>query len=452
MTSRLLAGRDQNDSINPARSIKREWGKDLAAGRQLLDLLSGFGQRGVTSVCSAHPWVIRAAADEARDHGSLLLIEATCNQVNQEGGYTGMRPRDFRDFVRGIAARAEISGKRLMLGGDHLGPHPWRKLPAEEAMDHAKTMIADYVRAGFIKIHLDASMPCAGDPAILPGGIIAARAAQLAEAAEAARAGGDPPYYIIGTEVPVPGGASHGLDALAVTTPDAAAETLNVHEQTFRKAGLADAWSRVVGLVVQPGVEFDNETVADYQPSKAEPLVRWRREKANDILFEAHSTDFQRPESYPALVEDGFMILKIGPGLTFAMREAICALAEIERATIAPEAQSRLMEIVEAVMRDSLGSWKDYYAGSDAQQTMLMWNSYSDRIRYYWPDRRIEAAMARLLSNLSTARLPEILLSRYLPAQYARVRAGLLPSRPEALILDKIRDALRPYTAACKAE
>lgn len=416
-----------------------------------MDLLSGFGQRGVTSVCSAHHWVIRAAAEEARDHGSLLLIEATCNQVNQEGGYTGMQPRGFRDFAQGIAARAEISGKGLMLGGDHLGPHPWRKLPAEEAIARATTMITDYLRAGFTKIHLDASMPCAGDPAILPGDIIAARAARLAEAAEAARAGGEQPFYIIGTEVPVPGGASHGLDALAVTTPEAAAETLEIHERAFRKAGLADAWSRVAGLVVQPGVEFDNETVTDYQPSKAQPLVRWRREKANDILFEAHSTDFQRPESYPALVEDGFAILKVGPGLTFAMREAICALAEIERAIIAPKAQSRLIEIVETVMRDNPGSWKDYYVGSDAEQTMLMWNSYSDRIRYYWPDRRIEAAMARLLSNLSTARLPEILLSRYLPVQYARVRAGRLPAQPEALILDKIRDALRPYTAACKA-
>ncbi len=394
--------------------------------------------------------MIRAAAEEARDHGSLLLIEATCNQVNQEGGYTGMQPQDFRDFACGIAAGAEISSKSLMLGGDHLGPHPWRKMPAEIAMDRAKAMIADYVRAGFTKIHLDASMACAGDPAILPGDMIAERAAQLAQAAEAARGDGDPPFYIIGTEVPVPGGASHGLEELAVTTPDAAAETLRVHELAFRKAGLAVAWSRVAGLVVQPGVEFDNETVTDYQRAKAEPLVRWRRQKADDILFEAHSTDFQRPENYPALVEDGFAILKVGPGLTFAMREAIGALAEIEQQTVAPDAQSRLMEIVESVMRDNPASWKDYYAGSEAQQKMLMWNSYSDRIRYYWPDRRIEAAMARLLSNLSLTRLPEILLSRYLPAQYARVRAGRLPPKPEALILDRIRDALGPYTAACR--
>ncbi len=38
---------------------------------------------GIYSVCSAHPWVIRAAAEQAAEDGSLLLVEATSNQVNQ---------------------------------------------------------------------------------------------------------------------------------------------------------------------------------------------------------------------------------------------------------------------------------------------------------------------------------------------------------------------------------
>ena len=80
----------------------------LAARNGFQDLLSAAGQRGITSVCSAHPWVIRAAAAQARDDGTLLLIEATCNQVNQDGGYTGMRPADFRDFVRELAGRAHL--------------------------------------------------------------------------------------------------------------------------------------------------------------------------------------------------------------------------------------------------------------------------------------------------------------------------------------------------------
>ena len=419
----------------------------MAARNGFWDLLSANGQRGITSVCSAHPWVIRAAADQALHDDALLLVEATCNQVNQDGGYTGMRPSGFRDFVKDLAARARLPPGRLILGGDHLGPHVWRKLPAEDAMRRAEEMIAQYAHAGFTKIHLDTSMPCAGDPEILPDEIIARRAARLAKVAEASHGEGVRPFYIIGTEVPVPGGASHGHE-LAVTTPQAASRTVAVHKQAFAEAGLTDAWSRVTGLVVQPGVEFDNVSVIDYDPAKARALTAWRRDNADGLVFEAHSTDFQRPDAYKALVADGFAILKVGPGVTFAMREAICALAEIETLTIAREAQSRVLDIVRAVMKEDPGSWKDYYAG--AEQDVLLFNSYSDRIRYYWPNPKIEAAMAKLISNLTATPPPDILLSRYLPSQYQRVRAGGLARDPEALILDKVRDALRPYAAACK--
>ena len=413
------------------------------------DLLSAHGQRGMTSVCSAHPWTVRAAAEQAAADGTLLLIEATCNQVNQEGGYTGMRPAGFRDFVHGIVDRAGLPRARLILGGDHLGPHVWRKLPAQEAMARAEIMIAQYVEAGFTKIHLDTSMPCAGDPAILSDAVVAERAARLAQVAEAACRGALP-FYIIGTEVPVPGGASQGHE-LAVTAPEAAAQTVAIHKQAFVTGRLGDAWRRVAGLVVQPGVEFDNVSVVDYAPEKARALVRWRQENATGIVFEAHSTDFQRPHAYRALVDDGFAILKVGPGVTFAMREAICALAEIEKCVIALNRQSGILETIRAVMKEKPGHWRDYYGGGDADIELLLLNSYSDRIRYYWSDPRIEAALAKLIANLSADAPPDILLSRYLPSQYRRVRAGELGRDPEVLILDKIRDALRPYAAACKA-
>lgn len=432
-----------------SKSSTRTIGAGLTAHNGFSDLLSTHGQHGIASVCSAHPWAIRAAADQAVADGSLLLIEATCNQVNQDGGYTGMRPDGFRDFVRKLVTEAGLPPAKLMLGGDHLGPHVWRKLPAEAAMAKAEDMIAQYVRAGFTKIHLDASMPCAGDPDILSDDIIASRAARLASAAEKARRNGMPPFYIVGTEVPVPGGASQG-HALSVTTPQAAARTLAAHKKAFANAGLGDAWSRVVGLVVQPGVEFDNISVIDYQPDEAAQLTRWRRESAEGLVFEAHSTDFQQDKAYAGLVRDGFAILKVGPGVTFAMREAICALAEIERLIITPGMQSGLLDVIRAVMHENPGHWRDYYAGTPGEQELLLFNSYSDRIRYYWPDPRIEAATAKLIANLSATPAPDILLSRYLPFQYRRVREGQLARDPVALILDRIRDALRPYAAACK--
>ena len=170
------------------------------------------GEAGVTSVCTAHPLVIEAALLHAAPSGRRALIEATCNQVNQEGGYTGMTPADFRAFVEAIAAQVGFDPSRIILGGDHLGPNPWKHLPADEAMQRARTMIDAYARAGFTKLHLDTSMGCAGESAALSDEITAGRAASLAQAAESAAGDGQDPIYIIGTEVPVPGGAQHALE------------------------------------------------------------------------------------------------------------------------------------------------------------------------------------------------------------------------------------------------
>ncbi len=95
-------------------------------------------------------------------------------------------------------------------------------------------------------------------------------------------------------------------------------------------AGLGDAWERVVAVVAQPGVEFGDDTVVAYDAVAAAGLAATVRD-AWPLVFEAHSTDYQRPDALVDLVRDGFAILKVGPWLTFAMREALFALEAIER-------------------------------------------------------------------------------------------------------------------------
>ena len=164
---------------------------------------------GVVSVCSAHPLVIEAALLQALEDNGPVLIEATCNQVNQEGGYTGMDPAGFRRFVESVADRVGLARDRVLLGGDHLGPNPWRHLRAADAMARAGDMVEAYARAGFVKLHLDASMSCADEPWLLDDETVAGRAAALAARAEAVAPGAA--VYVIGTEVPTPGGATEGL-------------------------------------------------------------------------------------------------------------------------------------------------------------------------------------------------------------------------------------------------
>jgi D-tagatose-1,6-bisphosphate aldolase subunit GatZ/KbaZ len=408
--------------------------------------------RGIYSVCSAHPWVIEASMRQALDDGTPLLLESTSNQVNQYGGYTGMQPADFVRFVHGIADSVGFPRASLLLGGDHLGPNAWSNRPADEAMERADALIDAYAAAGFRKLHLDTSMSCADDPPRLSDEVVARRAARLCAVAEkaAGRAGlRERPVYIVGTEVPVPGGASEALSAVEVTSPRAALDTVAVHRAAWHACGLDAAWRRVVGLVVQPGVDFDHTKVVDYDASCAGELSHIL-EDLPDMVFEAHSTDYQKPEALSALVRDGFAILKVGPGATFALREALYALADIEDELVAADARSDLRAVVERVMLEKPTNWEKYYHGSEQEKRLLRTFSYSDRIRYYWADPAVGAATRKLVSNLERVDISENLISRYLPNQYWPRRRGLIDGSPMSLIFGKVREVIGMYAAACR--
>lgn len=401
--------------------------------------------RGIPSICSAHPTVIRAALAMGRDRGVPVLIEATCNQVNHEGGYTGMTPADFRAYTLDLAREEGFDPARLILGGDHLGPNPWTTLPADQAMEKACAMVAAYAAAGFTKIHLDASMACLDDPVPLPDAVIATRNARLAAVAEA-HAAGEAPVYVIGTEVPVPGGALEEVEGLVVTSPAAARTTVDLHRQAFAAAKAPDAFARVVGLVVQPGVEFGNENVVAYRPEEARALVASLADLP--MLFEAHSTDYQTPAALADLVRDGFGILKVGPGLTFALREALYGLDRIAD-EILPDRGEPLRDAMERLMLDKPGHWARYYHGTDEHQRLQRHYSYSDRIRYYWTDPRAQAAVDRLLSALGTTPLPKPLISQFLGAAWPEVMDGRTAPTAPALLRAAVARALAPYFAAC---
>jgi D-tagatose-1,6-bisphosphate aldolase subunit GatZ/KbaZ len=425
--------------------------------KAMLDLVARHksGQAcGIYSVCSAHPLVLEAACVHAlKADVDVLLIEATCNQVNQDGGYTGMTPDQFRDFVHAIARDAGLPVERLVLGGDHLGPNPWTSLPAEEAMAKAEVLIEHYVAAGFRKIHADCSMSCSDDPTPLSEDVIARRAARLIKIAEATqqRVGGEPCVYVIGTEVPVPGGAAEDLPELEVTTPQAAIATLEAHRAVFAEEGLSQAWTRVFAIVVQPGVEFDHRKVIDYDRAKALRL-RSALDDQPHVVFEAHSTDYQTPAALKALVEDHFAILKVGPGVTFVLREALWALDAIEREWIGEGGASGFRSIALERMTAEPRNWAKYYHSDGAALRFDLQYSLSDRIRYYWPDPAISAAQDRMFANLADNPPPMALISQYLPTANAALRDAGLPSDPTSLVIAHIGATLEAYRTACTPE
>jgi D-tagatose-1,6-bisphosphate aldolase subunit GatZ/KbaZ len=406
---------------------------------------------GVYSVCSAHPTVVEAAIAQAAAADSYVLIEATSNQVDQFGGYTGLRPAEFRDMVLAIADESGFPRDRVVLGGDHLGPNRWQCQSASVAMDNAEVLISAYVEAGYRKIHLDCSMACADDPEVLSDELVARRTARLLKVAEdtAHRSGVEPPAYVIGTEVPVPGGAHETLSRLTPTPADRARRTIAAHRSAFAEVGLAHVWPRIMALVVQPGVEFDHLNVIDYERSATIDL-RHVLDSEDNLVFEAHSTDYQQPARLRDLVEDHWAVLKVGPALTFAMREALFALSLIEAELVPRPSRSNLVEVIERRMLDEPDYWRGYYEGDPVAQRTSRRYSYSDRLRYYWADERVDAARQTLLVNLNRIGIPLPLISQFLPVQYERIRAGELQPVAQSLVIDRIRDALRPYAHACR--
>ena len=407
-------------------------------------------------MCSAHPAVIEAAVQQSLEDGSILLVESTSSQVNQFGGYTGLTPSEFAKFVHSAARSAGLPAERVLLGGDHMGPFPWRQEASVSALRKAAELVHDCVVTGYKKIHLDASMPCGDDEkGSLTERTIAHRAAILCQAAEKTyrELPSDSPQvvYVIGTEVPAPGGESVDAHCPAVTKAEDAHRTLETFRFAFEELGLSSVWERVIALVVQPGVDFGSSSIFDYDRGKARSLSA-ALSKYPGIVFEAHSTDYQSPQALARMVEDHFAILKVGPWLTFAFREAVLALSAVERELYASRSErqiSRVRETLEAAMLRDPAYWRSYYRGDEDAVRLDLTYGYSDRCRYYWNRPAVQEEIARLFDNLGERPIPLTLISQYLPLEYEAIRSGELQAVPERLIEYHIRRVLRVYADAC---
>ena len=361
---------------------------------------------GLPCFCTANEHVLLAVLAYAKRTGLPTVIEATCNQVNQYGGYTGMTPADFMEWLSGMAADAGVPMNQLILGGDHLGPNVWKNEPLDVAMEKSRELVKSYVQAGFKKIHIDTSMACGGEPNPTFAQI-AERAADLCEVAEKYAPDPSKLFYIIGTEVPTPGGETEEPNTLDVTSVARFHDTIQTHRDAWNTRGLDAAWDRVVSVVTQPGVDFGHTSVYPFLPVKAAPL----RDAIIDevgLTYEAHSTDYQSTNALSDLVKNHFFFLKVGPELTFRFREAIWALAQIEEEII-NDPKSLIRETFEQQMTKDPGYWVNYYNGSDKELRILRTYSYSDRIRYYWTDPEISKSLNLLIANLEQVNLPEVL-------------------------------------------
>ena len=448
---------------------------------------------GIPSYCSANKFVLEAALRRAKETGDPVLIEATANQVNQFGGYTGMKPKDFYNLVRQMAADAGLPEEQLILGGDHLGPLTWQHLPEAEAMELAKALVYEYARAGFTKIHLDTSMKLHHDPegplsvhTVARRGAVLYREAMrgysdlLAENPQAVR-----PVFVIGSEVPIPGGAQEAEDSLSVTSPEDFRQTVLTYQQVFAGEGITEGLQNVIAVVVQPGVEFGDDQVflydhnaakelcaalsdfpglcfeghsTDYQsPDCLRQMVRDgiailkvgpKLAKYPQVAFEGHSTDYQSAKCLREMVEDGIIILKVGPALTYGLREALFSLSLMEKELVPEDRQAHFIETLEQAMLQAPENWKKHYHGDEKQLALARKYSFSDRARYYMDQPQVISAIDRLFENLRLAPIPMNMLHQYMPVSYSKVRDGQLSLDPKELALDGVVGFMLDYEFA----
>ena len=413
---------------------------------------------GIPSYCCANEIVIEAIFKHSLNLKAPVLIEGTANQINQSGGYTGLTPEKFKDYIFSIADKLKFPRERIIIGGDHMGPLVWSHLNSKEAMSNACELVKLCVMAGFKKIHLDTSMKLADDNPNekLSDDIIAERGAILFQACENAYQEllkQNPheirPVYIIGSEVPIPGGVQDKNSELQITTAQEFENTINAYKNQFKNYGLEDRFNDVIGVVVQPGVEFGDKSIHAYERDKAKNLTAVLK-KYPGLVFEGHSTDYQTPENLKFMVEDGIKILKVGPALTFALREGLFALSFMEKELIPEERRANLIETLERVMLENPANWQKHYHGTDEDKKLARKYSYSDRCRYYFSLPEIKSAIEKLFANIDSVEIPAGMLKQFMPRQYKRVRDGLLPMNAAALAKDNVVACVEDYNYAVK--
>ena len=416
---------------------------------------------GIFSVCCSNQYVIEAAMQKLLNKNISLLVEATANQVDQFGGYTGMKPKEYVKYIYSIADKVGFPKERIILGGDHLGPLTWRTINPREAMENAKNLIREYVLAGFSKIHIDTSMPLNGDfeNEIFDDSLIANRASVLCKVAEEAylelKEKNDEamhPVYIIGSEVPIPGGAQVEEEEAGpkVTSVKGFKNTVETFKKAFESFGVGDAWQYVIGVVVQPGVEFSSDYVWEYNREEAKDLID-ELKNYPQLIFEAHSTDYQTPRALKEMVEDGFIILKVGPALTFGFREGIFALNHIENELLKYDENvelSNFIEVLDFSMIKNPKDWVHHYSGTGEKIKLERKYSLSDRARYYMPKDEVNFALEKLMNNLEGIEIPMTIISQFMHEQYKKVREGVLKPIAKELLKDRIGEYLDDYVYA----
>lgn len=353
-------------------------------------------KRTLLAVCPNSVSVIKAAFHSAKRNNAPIKFAATLNQIDGDGGYTGLTQFEFTKMLRNEAKSINYKGQYIV-AIDHGGP--WlkdlqniEKWDLEKAMTAIKKSFEDAISAGYDLIHVDPTVDI-----FLPEGktidinIVANRTVELIYHAEKFRKENNiPPIsYEVGTEEVHGGLADESVFDIFI---------LKLKEG-LKKCQLSDVWPCfIVGKV---GTDLHtttfNKEIAKKLTAKVRPLGSY---------IKGHYTDgVLNPEDYPTC---GMGAANIGPEFTISEYDA---LVELEKTELKYNEQGEIAQL--SNIKNTLwklvwasNRWTKWLRGdevgkafeqlSDSRRTWLVQTG----CRYIWQNPEALVARYKLYENL----------------------------------------------------
>jgi D-tagatose-1,6-bisphosphate aldolase subunit GatZ/KbaZ len=352
--------------------------------------------RTIFAACPNSYAVIKASLRSAKRNNAPIKFAATLNQVDLDGGYTGLTQKQFVKTIRQEAKAIHFTGP-VIIAIDHGGPwlkdlHTREKWSYEESMNAVKRSFEAAIEAGYDLIHVDPTIDIT-----LPKGeiidieVVANRTIELIVHTEQFRRKGNYPKiaYEVGTEE-----VHGGLADLRVFN-----RLLDLLKKGLKQNNLSDVWPCfVVGKV---GTDLHTST---FDPDVARQLTDIVSPYGS-VIKGHYSDNVTNPEAYPL---SGMGAANVGPEFTEREYEGLMELCDLEKELYVKGRVARLSELKETLWNAVIASnrWMkwllagesvhDFYYNSPARQEWLV----KTGCRYIWENAEVIAARSRLYRNL----------------------------------------------------
>lgn len=369
--------------------------EDILKKIAILEAETGI-KRTLFAVCPNSISVIKAAFRAAKRNNAPIKFAATLNQVDGDGGYTGLTQNEFIKLLKIEADAVNYSGPYIA-AIDHGGP--WlkdiqsvEKWDTERAMNGVKKSFEDAIVAGYHLIHVDPTVDVfLSKGEMIDIKVVAKRTVELIVHAETFRRNNNfaSISYEVGTEE-VHGGLADE------TVFDKFIMEL---KKGLKDVGLEDVWPCfIVGKV---GTDLHTTTF-----DKEVALQLTQKVKQFGSYIKGHYTDgVTNPEDYPLC---GIGAANVGPEFTISEYDALIELEEKEIECSKEKGIAQLSDIKNTLWRLVYESnrWKKWLQndeqGKDFSQLTEDRKNWLVKTgcRYIWQHPEAVVARYKLYENL----------------------------------------------------